>query len=307
MTRRSKRPAYLAAIITISCVAAIVSTFASGALPPEVRSTVEKLAAPVFRAWASQSPLPATTTGSGNLFYGNPSAAGTSPNNYFFETPYFVGSYNNSKGQANWIGWRLVAADSGKAPRFEFYPDPNLPSGFQVILPADYSNSGFDRGHICSHDDRSATNEASYATFVMTNIFPQTAELNRGPWLGLEKYCRQVARAGYVLYIFAGGVGEGGVGYRGARRSFSSGNRKITVPAYCWKVVLILDRTETINARTRMIAVMMPNTNRVSEVWTDYLTTPRDIELVTGFTFFSDAPEEVQQGLHALKTTTFAP
>jgi endonuclease G len=182
-----------------------------------------------------------------------------------------------------------------------------LPAFFKTILPEDYTGSGFDRGHACDHEDRSATDAASYATFDMANIFPQAAELNRGPWADLESYCREVARAGYILHILTGGIGEGGIGDHGAARSIGKATRRVVVPAYCWKIILILDQTDALNSRSRLIAVTMPNTKGVTKPWTNYLTTTRQIEQLTGFTFFHDIPEAQQQRMLELKANSFSP
>ena len=109
---------------------------------------------------------------------------------------YFALSYNNSKGTPNWVSWRLTADDIGSAPRVAFYPDEDLPTGFVRITPKDYTGSGFDRGHMCNHSDRSATPDSSHATFVMSNMVPQSPYVNQKAWDQLEAYCRQLAQQG---------------------------------------------------------------------------------------------------------------
>jgi endonuclease G, mitochondrial len=59
-----------------------------------------------------------------------------------------------------------------------------LPGDFEKITKADYSNSGFDRGHICT--DRTDTRKNNDATFNMTNILPQAPDNNQGPWVNLR-------------------------------------------------------------------------------------------------------------------------
>src|SRR3954471_23929474 len=45
-----------------------------------------------------------------NLLLGNPSGAGTSDrDNYLMVKPYFVLSYNNQKGEPNWVSWRVTS------------------------------------------------------------------------------------------------------------------------------------------------------------------------------------------------------
>lgn len=88
--------------------------------------------------------------------------------------------------------------------------------------------------------DRTATTTDNCATFLMTNIVPQTQDNNEGPWLELENLAKELAESGKELYIIAGPLGEGGTGLEGFAKKI--GNDKVTVPASLWKVVLVLDR-----------------------------------------------------------------
>src|SRR5205823_19151 len=84
------------------------------------------------------------------------------------------------------------------------------------------------------HADRAATSEMSFATFVMTNIIPQAANVNERAWAHLEEYCRTlVSREHDRLYVIAGPAGRGGRGTAGYKESIAGG--RVTVPAQCWK------------------------------------------------------------------------
>src|SRR5262245_21988007 len=94
-----------------------------------------------------------------------------------------------------------------------FAPDLTLPVGFVAVRPNDYRASGFDRGHLCPAADRSATRADMDATFLMTNMVPQSPDLNRMTWEKLEHYCREQVRERDVdLYVVAGPAGRGGTG-----------------------------------------------------------------------------------------------
>src|SRR4051794_26352883 len=92
-----------------------------------------------------------TAPESPHMLLGNPSGARADPaerNNYLMLKPYFSLSYNNESGTPNWVSWRVSESDLGTAPRkIAFDPDIMLPNGFKKIVHADYSGSGFDRGH----------------------------------------------------------------------------------------------------------------------------------------------------------------
>ncbi len=146
--------------------------------------------------------------------------------------------------------------------------------------------------------------EASTATFVMTNMIPQAPAVNQGAWADLEDYCRHlVAKEDRRLYIVAGPAGKGGTGKHGKHDTIAGG--KVTVPASCWKVILVLpedsadkkDDIDKVFARTRTIAVIMPNDEHVKRDWPHYRTSIKKVEELTGYTFFDKVPAEIMKPL----------
>ena len=106
-------------------------------------------------------------------------------------------SYNGNEGKANWVAWTLKSSDLGPVPRSnDFREDRDLPSSFRKADSDDYKGSGFDRGHLCPSEDRTTQFYLNQETFLMSNMIPQTPELNRGPWKFLEEYCRKLAKKG---------------------------------------------------------------------------------------------------------------
>ena len=136
----------------------------------------------------------------------------------------------------------------------------------------------------------------------MTNIAPQSPEMNQDTWFELEAFARDVMGEGNELYILAGGYGEGGTGsLGGTTTSIASGS--IAVPARYWKVLLIIpdgdqDLDRVVQDGARLIAVDMPNTpGATSQPWYAYRTTVDAIEQSTGLDLFSALPTDVQETL----------
>ncbi len=229
------------------------------------------------------------------LALGNPSgaAANTSyPDNYLMVNTAYALSYNSGKGTANWVAWRIAESDFGAANRQNnFRPDASLPKNFARATPADYTGSGFDRGHLCPSADRSNSPEANSLTFLMTNIIPQTGDLNRNVWENFESYSRTLVKKGKVdLYVVAGVYGVKG-----------KLKNKITVPTNCWKIIVAVPQganLSVINSETHVIAVDMPNvTGIANEDWRKFRTTVRSIEQKTGYNFLSNLPQNLQDTL----------
>jgi endonuclease G len=233
----------------------------------------------------SQRGAAAKKASAGNLIsphlpFGNPSEAGKSANNQLVLRQQFAASWNASKRIPNWVAWRLVAEDIGDTERSQFYADQEI----DTPTPKDYTNSGYDRGHLCPSKDRSDTPEHNKAVFTMLNIFPQTADNNRGPWEKAERFERELAQAGREVYVIAGGVGS--------KTSFKG----INVPEYAWKVIVALERGKSFpdgQEKAQVFAVTMPNNDEIEQDdrWQDYQTNVPEIERKTGYRFFKDAPK----------------
>lgn len=226
------------------------------------------------------------------LAFGNPSNASLAdPNNYLLVNNFYVTAYNRDKATANWAAWRVTKADKGDIDRVDsFRPDDRLPAGWTRVRPADYTNSGYDRGHLCPSADRNGSPDAMAATFLMTNMIPQTPDLNRGPWERLESYLRTLVTRGSDLYIVAGVYGDKG-----------KIKNKITIPTNTWKIAVAIPAGADIsaaNADTRVIAVDMPNVKSIKNAdWQTYRTTVSDIENKTGCGFFTNLPPNIRETL----------
>lgn len=222
-----------------------------------------------------------------HLFFGNPSGANEADqDNFLLVGEGSVISYNNSRGTPNWVSWRTRKDDLGPSLRRpDFRPDPRLPERFVKIGYYDYSGSGYDRGHMVPSADRFANAALNEETFFLTNIVPQTPELNQYPWEKFESYARGQARRGLDVYQIAG--------VYGTRETLKG---KVAVPTDCWKIIAVVPPGKTApDARTRIVAVDMPNTGGIERAgWERFKTTVRAIEEKTGYDFFSGLPRAVQ-------------
>ena len=237
-----------------------------------------------------------------NLGLGNPSDAvsdASYSNNFLMVKTAYTLSYNKNKGTANWVSWHLSTAWKGETPRQnDFRPDPSLPQNWYGVTKNDYTDSGFDRGHLCPSDDRDGDLEDNQETFFMTNMTPQAPDHNRGIWKNLEEYGRILTQQGNEVYIIAGTVGQGGTGANGFARTIGSKNN-ITVPASLWKIIVVLpigqNDVQRINENTRIIAVNIPNQNSVgADSWKKYRVSVDDLETLTGFDFLSNVATDIQ-------------
>ncbi|MEI8053283.1 MAG: DNA/RNA non-specific endonuclease [Bacteroidota bacterium] len=251
--------------------------------------------------------IPSGPTRDDNMGMGNPTNATTTtstPNNYLMVKSQYTMAYNNSKGEANWVSWHLSPAWKGAAARCDcFASDNTLPTGFYIAPSTSYSLTGFDRGHICPSEDRDSTTVDNTATFLMTNMIPQSPNLNRVTWVALENYCRTLMNAGNELYIISGGYGSGGTGSNGGvTTTIASGS--INVPSHCWKVIVVLptgsNDASRVSNTTRIIAVDMPNTQTVNaQSWGTYRVSVDALETILGYDFLNVVSPAIQTIIEA--------
>ena len=229
--------------------------------------------------------------------------------------PQYVLSWNKNTRLLNFAIWLLTATNLGYAQRpSHFSPDADLvrlaeetdPS-IRAILPEEYEGSCFDRGHIVPAGDRTSNEVDDLATFVMSNVIPQSAYSNRVIWKHLESLDRHYVKgAARQLLIIAGPVIP--------RRPKTIGPyQDIPLPTASFKIVIALDNTlRKINPGREVMAVSIPNitssntdaifdretacadqhnlgelADRLFDAndWMSYRRSVRDIEWLTGISF----------------------
>jgi endonuclease G len=202
---------------------------------------------------------------------------------------FFVLSYNADRKVPNWVSWRLTPDDIGTYERKDrFHADPLLPAGVTPVGKNDYVSTNFDRGHMCPSSHRTASEEASFATFVMTNMQPQVGTVNSGAWRVLEGYEHELVKdEGKTLYIVAGGI------FDAAPKRIGPG---IAVPTANYKITVVLNRpTDKVTKDTLVYAISMPNTAEVKgHKWTEYMTSVDKIEQATGYDFLPEVPDDIE-------------
>ena len=242
---------------------------------------------------------------------GNPSGATVNTNNhdhYLIQRSVEAIDYSDNLGEPVWASWDLTSGDVGSATRSPtYFTDTNLPANFYPVTTIDYNGVGaidFNRGHLCPSEDRTDSRADNDAVFLMSNIMPQSGPNNQGVWANLETYCRTLASAGNELLIICGPSDFGS-------RKLPSG--KAYIASNVWKIIVSVPlgngtALSRLSATNRVIAVSIPNvTNGLVSTWQTYVTSPRQIELNTGFTFFSAVPADIATTFRAKVDGSLAP
>jgi endonuclease G, mitochondrial len=201
-------------------------------------------------------------------------------------TLYYLEPYE----QALFVAYRLTGTETqGNADRSDaqFRPDPKVETG--SALPDDYRGSGYDKGHIAPAADFKFSLEFMAESFYMSNMSPQTPELNRGIWRVLEEQVRVWARRDQAIYVVSGPELKPGLKFIGRRN-------KIAVPEKYFKVILDLH-----DAQPRMIGFILPNAGAVEsvDVLKQFVVPVDEVEKMTGLDFFPLLPDDLETQLES--------
>jgi DNA/RNA endonuclease G (NUC1) len=245
-----------------------------------------------------------------HLKFGNPSEARfdsreprKNPNsdNLLIEKPQYALSYSYTNKTPSWVSWQVNKAWLGDVARPDtiFAGDPQLPEGWPRISTDNYTDSnkrnfGFDQGHIIPSRDRTNHEKDNRATFLGTNLMPQSVDNNRwftssdnpaeaSAWYNIEEFVKHlVTEENKELYVVAGSHGTNWTSQkrsnahpdeigRGNTNSGAFQQQGINIPKWTWKTILVLDRPRMsvadVTKNTKAYTFLTPNLPEPYENW----------------------------------------
>lgn len=199
------------------------------------------------------------------------------------ELKAFALAYDEQHEQAAWVAYRLIS--QGRMTRHErndrFMADERISTG--SAHPNDYTNSGYDRGHLAPAADFATDKEALRETFYMSNMSPQGPSFNRGIWSKLENQIRNWAEDNQEIWVITGPV------LLNQKRLKKIGENKVSVPRYYYKVVLDARQPDI-----KMIGFLLKNQGSTKDL-SQFIVPIDSIENVTGLDFFPMLPDELEE------------
>lgn len=199
----------------------------------------------------------------------------------------YTASYNPTYRTPHWVGWELTRDETkGDEERTnKFVPDPDVPE--PRAEHADYTNTGYDRGHMAPAADMKWSEKAMAESFYMSNICPQDQKLNRDDWGDLEDLCRAWAKKYGRVYITCGPIYD-------SKRPKRIGKHRVAVPNRFFKVVLIYNRKNPV-----AMGFLFDNKAHHQDL-RHYMVPVDSIESITGYDFFAKVPDDVEQRIEAV-------
>lgn len=123
--------------------------------------------------------------------------------------------------------------------------------------------------------------DAQLETFVMSNVCPQRATLNQGPWEALEKMIAQdwSQDRGEVWVVVGPIFGSSPKRLKGVAQ----------IPKSFFSIVVDADE-----GRVRLLPIIMKQTDKGIRPVVDFITTVDEIEARSGLDLFSDLPDALE-------------
>ena len=198
----------------------------------------------------------------------------------------YTTAYDEQRRCPQWTAWHLTASHTTgpfKRKGVKYQEDDDV--DFPKATNADYSGSGYDRGHMCPSGDNKWSREAQEDCFLFTNMCPQSHELNGGDWNDLEMKCRKWAEKYGDRYIACGPVYS-------SQNPKTIGRNKVAVPDGFYKVVLCM------RGEPKAIGFYYDNDDGHAPMHA-YVRTVDEVERLTGIDFFCNLNDEVERRVEA--------
>ena len=204
---------------------------------------------------------------------------------------YAVG-YSDALGNPVWVAYHvrdLAALPTPAARPDKFETDRRTAAR---VAPADYANSGYDRGHLAPNY-AIATRYGTVAqreTFLMSNITPQLHSLNAGLWKELEQKIATSYPARYAeVWVIAGPV------FGAAPKKLRGG---VAVPDAFF--LIVIDESE---GQLRTLALIVPQEAATTDDPGRYVTSIDEIQRRTGLDFLTELDDVAEKQVEAQRAT----
>lgn len=179
--------------------------------------------------------------------------------------------YSYKRKSALWVSYIISKHSIGiDHPRSNsFFADPEIPYKYRV-LPEEFDNSGYDRGHLVPSASVDFSRKSNKQTFSMANVVAQDPVLNRQAWGYLESVIRRWTVSKGKLAIVAGPI----YGQRNKRVG------DVWAPRQLYKAIYAYDSG-------KCIAFLFPNKEVTNKQLWKYACSLHQLEEETGYTFFA--------------------
>ncbi len=276
--------------ITISACTAPRSTVHVSASPLRQPSRAERAAPP---SAAPSAPVMDAGISCIHVFQSLPRSLRPDAAYAFLENDSYAVGFSLTRKEPLWAAYCLK---SGVVPHSVTRPkNKRFDADARVAVPLthdDYTNSGFDRGHMAPSDaiGQWYGDDAQISTFIVTNICPQAPSLNQQTWAGLETAETAVfARMDGQTYVICGPIF--------GPTPQVIGTNHVAVPDAFYRVIV-----HSNVGHTDVLALVLPQSvGGQGHTLSEFVVTVDQIEASTGLDFFAALPDDLEERLESTK------
>ncbi|MDD3146287.1 MAG: DNA/RNA non-specific endonuclease [Candidatus Riflebacteria bacterium] len=230
--------------------------------------------------------LRAATQRAGNVVYGgNPRLASSTTVTLLKNIAYHAG-YCEERRNPLWVAYRLDTIEHGEKLK--------RPKGFKAdmrtlsrVSPGDFVKSGYDRGHLAPNSAIAQRYglDAQHQTFLMSNIVPQTPDLNRKVWQRLEKMEDEYANRLENVWVITGPIFD---------EHIQQISNNIEIPDAFFKILFDEEK-----GNVRAMAFLLQQNVTGKEPLESFLTSIDEIEKLSGLDFIAPLADEFETKIEA--------
>lgn len=206
--------------------------------------------------------------------------------------------YDTNLKIAYWVAYPLcnwyITGDGKRTDAWGY--DPQVSKSLQANLSSSYPAKNYDRGHQLPSGDRLRSNTINAQTFYYTNMTPQTGKkLNQTIWMDLEDAVRGWSSGTDTLYVVTGAMPTTSTDQT-IQYTTDIDGKKIAIPKYYFKVL-----ARKVSGQYQTVGYKLDNTSYSDRNYNIGLVSVKELEEMTGFTFFPDVPE-ITESVKSQKT-----
>ncbi|MFC2176105.1 DNA/RNA non-specific endonuclease [Bacteroidota bacterium] len=226
---------------------------------------------------------------------------GTPSSNDLIIRDIYALSNNDETKFADWLAYRLTMheVDGDLEIERKWRKDAWLSDEETLEPKSDYDGSNkaikTDRGHQAPLASFKGSRFASQAN-LLSNITPQKAALNQGPWKNLEEAVRNLVRTGKTVHVMTGPL------YERQMPSLPNADESHRIPSGYWKIVIALGNGDELETA----AFIMDQETGRRETVISKLVTIDEVEKRSGLDFLWELEDAREARVEKTTNSTWA-
>ena len=173
---------------------------------------------------------------------------------------------------------------------------PSIGTTVQVDLRSSSYDDNYSRGHLIPNASRNGIKNMQLQTFYVTNSVPQIQDnFNGSIWASLEGALQGIGKKEEIYIVTGVCFNKVGENKTVKYTTTKDDTKNVPVPNYFYKVVLKVDKSGDNVTSASTIGFWFEHKAYSNSTYANYAVSVDQIEQWTGFDFFVNLPDSVEQ------------